>query len=57
MSLAPDKDRLTVIINIDTKSRLKYLAEINHRSLSNYVVDILENHVKEENIKEKQNKN
>jgi plasmid stability protein len=51
MSLAEDKARILTVVNKNTKNRLQFLAGMNHRSLSNYVADILENHVVAENKK------
>jgi hypothetical protein len=45
MSISANNDRLTVIIPKSVKEELKQLADLENRSLSNYVVNILENHV------------
>ncbi|PLR72321.1 hypothetical protein [Bacillus sp. UMB0728] len=45
MSISADNDRLTVIIPKKVKNELKELAAKENRSLSNYVVNLLESHV------------
>jgi fructose-1,6-bisphosphatase/sedoheptulose 1,7-bisphosphatase-like protein len=55
MSIAADNDRLTVIIPKSLKTELKILADKENRSVSNYVVFILENHVKEYKINRDKN--
>jgi hypothetical protein len=47
MSISASNDRLTVIIPKSLKSDLKEIADKENRSVSNYVVYVLENHVKE----------
>ncbi|MFS0657351.1 DNA-binding protein [Niallia alba] len=44
MAISENNDRLTVIIPKELKQRLKDLADNQNRSLSNYVVTVLENH-------------
>lgn len=46
MSISANNDRLTVIIPKSVKEELKKLADSENRSLSNYVVNLLEAHVK-----------
>jgi mRNA-degrading endonuclease RelE of RelBE toxin-antitoxin system len=45
MSISANNDRLTIIISKSVKDELKKLADSENRSLSNYVVNILEKHV------------
>jgi len=45
MSISSNNDRLTVIIPKSLKEDLKVLADNSNRSVSNYVVTILENHI------------
>jgi predicted DNA-binding protein len=47
MSISANNDRLTVIIPKYIKEELKKLADKENRSVSNYVVNLLEKHVKE----------
>lgn len=47
MSISADNDRLTVIIPKSLKKELKELADIENRSISNYVVNLLEIHVRD----------
>lgn len=46
MAISKDNDRLTIIISKENKLKLSKLAEEDGRSLSNYIVRILENHIK-----------
>lgn len=45
MGISTDNDRLTIIISKDLKQSLKELAIDDNRSLSNFVVTILEDFV------------
>lgn len=52
MAISKDNDRLTIIISKDNKNKLSELAKKDGRSLSNYIVRVLEDHLskKEEGI-------
>ena len=45
MAISEENDRLTIIISKKMKNELKELAELENRSLSNYVVNVLEDHL------------
>ncbi|MFO1442792.1 hypothetical protein KDN24_06135 [Bacillus sp. Bva_UNVM-123] len=45
MAISDENDRLTIIISKKMKNELKELAELENRSLSNYVVNVLEEHL------------
>ncbi|WP_207634865.1 hypothetical protein [Cytobacillus praedii] len=45
MAISDENDRLTIIISKKMKNELKQLAELENRSLSNYVVNVLEQHL------------
>ncbi|MEW5569590.1 DUF6364 family protein [Rossellomorea marisflavi] len=45
MSISSENTRLTIIISKETKESLKIIAKNNNRSLSNYVSNLLYDHV------------
>lgn len=47
MAISSDNDRLTIIISKKLKSQLKEYADIENRSLSNYIVTVLESHIQQ----------
>lgn len=51
MSISKDNDRLTIIINKETKKRLAQIAQQDNRSTSNYLATIIEEHVKDKLFK------
>ncbi|WP_211344094.1 hypothetical protein [Robertmurraya siralis] len=52
MSISDSNERLTVIISKDLKAKIRNLAVANNRSISNYVVTVLENHVEKKRVME-----
>lgn len=49
MAISDKNDRLTVIIPKELKSKIKELANKENRSMGNYIVRVLEEHVKSTN--------
>ncbi|MBS5937736.1 hypothetical protein [Clostridium sp.] len=47
MAISDKNDRLTIIINKETKNKLAKIAEADGRSISNYVSRLIEKHVEE----------
>ncbi|MGG7146310.1 DNA-binding protein [Clostridium butyricum] len=47
MALSDSKTRLVVNVNKSLKEKLEDLAKADNRSLSNYIVNILEQHINE----------
>lgn len=45
MTISSDNDRLTIIIPKLLKTKIKGLADAENRSISNYVVKVLDEHV------------
>lgn len=52
MAIGKNSERLTVIVSSKTKRKLKYLADKDGRSVSNYVSNLLKDHVNEFDIPE-----
>lgn len=53
MSLKSDKTRILVNIPLDLKNKAEKIAEMENRSLSNYVVTLIQKDVEKKNIKQK----
>lgn len=45
MTISKENDRLTIIINKQLKEKIKILAEEENRSMGNYIVNVLEEHI------------
>jgi predicted DNA-binding protein len=50
MSISKDNDRLTIIISKESKKELEQIAKEDKRSTSNYVANLLEEHINEKRI-------
>lgn len=48
MAISPENDRLTIIIPKVLKEQLKIIADHHNRSLSNYIVNVLNRHISKE---------
>ncbi len=48
MTISPENDRLTIIIPKVLKEQLKVIADHHNRSLSNYIVNVLNRHILKE---------
>jgi predicted transcriptional regulator len=51
LSISDKNDRLTIIIPKELKEQVKDLADKEKRSMGNYIVQILEEHVKQKQAK------
>ena len=45
MSISPNNDRMTIIIPKELKEEIKNLAKESNRSMGNYIVTIIQDHV------------
>ena len=48
MAIAKDNSRIGLVVNKTIKSELQYLADKDDRTLSNYIVRILTDHVEQQ---------